>query len=669
MPSACATTWRVRIRGGAVVVAIVATLPVAASSRQDTPPAAQDAPAPAVQPPQPPLALPEVDIVAERPHGSLRAPASDTTVVEASKFAGEVRSVAELLATSPGVSVHSFGGPGQATTLSLRGATADQSPVLLDGIPLQGPGGGAVDLATIPATLLDRIVVSRGVLGAQFGAGALGGAVELVPRAAGNENAGAGATLSGGTFGTFGFGADAAGSLVEGNSAVAAVQIDRTAGNFWYQEQLTPEIEQAPWFDAQRGNADARRLSALARVAQRISPANEIDLLLQGSLGERGLPGPSTSTTPTSRELDASGLAGVRLRGVAGSGVYSLRGWARTDSVELRGSSLFGSCIDGAPDCPRIPQASSALRFETEGGVPLGTAHWLRAGLSGGGDFITGTSTGTHRRAVASASVSDDVTIGAVSLHPAVRFDAVGSQLGASPGLSLAARPFPGGALAPVEVRAGAGLSFRAPTFSELYLQQGGLAPNPDLVPEHAFSVDAGIGWRTKPLTLLASAFWSRYRDLIVYEQFPPQAVKPFNIGAARIAGIELQAIAALPFGLTAEAAYSFLSAENLRPGRLEGHSLSYRPPHRLFVRLARRSERTEAYGETNFTSSMPRNQFDTASLPAQILVNAGAGARIAGPVWFDVEVKNLLDDRRLQDLFQYPLPGLSLSAIVRARL
>src|SRR5436305_2181935 len=285
----------------------------------------------------------------------------------------------------------------------------------------------------------------------------------------------------------------------------------------------------------------------------------------------------------------------MRLIGSAGCCFNALLAWARTDSVELRGSNLFGSCVDGAPDCPRIPQASSALRFETEGGVPLGSAHWLRAGLSGGGDFITGTSTGTHRRTVASASVADDVTIGVVSLHPALRFDAVGSHLGATPGLSAGARPFPGSALAPVEVRAGAGLSFRAPTFSELYLEQGGLAPNPDLTPEHAFSLDAGIGWRTQPLTLLASAFWSRYRDLIVYEQFPPQAVKPFNVGAARIAGIELQAIAALPFGLTAEAAYSFLSAENLRPGRLEGHSLSYRPPHRLFVRLAHQSQRTEA--------------------------------------------------------------------------
>jgi len=49
--------------------------------------------------------------------------------------------------------------------------------------------------------------------------------------------------------------------------------------------------------------------------------------------------------------------------------------------------------------------------------------------------------------------------------------------------------------------------------------------------------------------------------------------------------------------------------------------------------------------------------------------VNAGAGARVAGTLWIDVEAKNLLDDRTMQDLFQYPLPGLSLAVIARARL
>ena len=42
---------------------------------------------------------------------------------------------------------------------------------------------------------------------------------------------------------------------------------------------------------------------------------------------------------------------------------------------------------------------------------------------------------------------------------------------------------------------------------------------------------------------------------------------------------------------------------------------------------------------------------------------------RIAGSLWIDVEAKNLLDDRTMQDLFQYPLPGLSVVAIARMRL
>src|SRR5207237_9819331 len=159
VPPACATPWRVhRCRRGIFAVALVAAVSVPARA-QDAAARTDEGPAR--------TELPEVEIVAERPHGSLRAPGSETTVVEANRFAGEVRSVAELLATPPGVSVHALGGPGQAATLSLRGASADQSAVLLDGIPLQGPGGGAVDLATLPATLLDRVIISRGVLGAQ----------------------------------------------------------------------------------------------------------------------------------------------------------------------------------------------------------------------------------------------------------------------------------------------------------------------------------------------------------------------------------------------------------------------------------------------------------------------------------------------------------------------
>ena len=80
-----------------------------------------------------------IDVRGQRPEGAARAPAGETTTVDVEQFGGEVRTVSELLLTSPGVTVHALGGPGQPATLSLRGATADQSLVLLDGIPLQGP--------------------------------------------------------------------------------------------------------------------------------------------------------------------------------------------------------------------------------------------------------------------------------------------------------------------------------------------------------------------------------------------------------------------------------------------------------------------------------------------------------------------------------------------------
>ena len=125
------------------------------------------------------MVLPEVEILEGPLEGSRKARAAQSTVIDAERFAREGRTVAEMLATSPGVTLHSAGGPLQATTVSLRGASPEQSLVLLDGIPLQGPGGGSIDLSSVPSTLLARVVVSRGVLGAQLGAGALGGAVEL----------------------------------------------------------------------------------------------------------------------------------------------------------------------------------------------------------------------------------------------------------------------------------------------------------------------------------------------------------------------------------------------------------------------------------------------------------------------------------------------------------
>jgi len=605
-----------------------------------------------------------IEVEGNRPEASPRAPAAQTTAIDVRQYAGAVRTVSELLEAAPGVTVHALGGPGQTATLSLRGGTADQSVVLLDGIPLQGPGGGAIDLATVPATLLERITVTRGVVGAQFGAGALGGVVELQPTVA-HGNSSLGAQLSAGSFGTMQAAADGTAALNEG-SAVVAVQADRTAGGFEFARQLTPEIPNAPYYGFTRQNDDSKRLSAMARVAQPLGAA-EIDLLVQGSAGERGLPGPAAATTSRSRELDAGGLAGVRVRGTGGGSAWSVRTWGRLDRIELRGVQSFGDCDDGSPECPRLDQRSSSGAAEAEYGFLAARSHWLRASLQAREDRVHGGDTGSHDRVLLSAALTDDIASGGgFSFHPALRVERVGSKTGVSPAVTASWRPANSESL---ELRAGSGLSFRAPTFTELYLERNGVAANPGLRPERAWSIDAGGTWRNGGAAISAGVFWSAYRDLIVYEFYPPAKVKPFNVGGARIAGAELQGSVTLPAGFRIDAAYSFLHTVNLREGDQEGHSLSYRPPHRVFVRGARRGDRLEGYFEGRFTSAMPRNPYDTAAQAAQLVFNAGLGVRAAGPLWLDFEAKNLFDDRTLEDVFQYPLPGFSIAVIARARL
>ena len=618
------------------------------------------------------MALPEVEILASPLDGSARARAAQSTVVDTARFAGEGRTVAELLATAPGVTVRQTG-PGQLSQFSLRGATADQSLILLDGIPLQGPGGGSVDLTTLPAALLSQLIISRGVLGAQLGAGAMGGAVEVIPLSAQPPGRQWGVQLAGGSFGTAQLAADVSSAGGRLGTWSAGVQLDRTAGDFPYARQLTPEAG-GPFYAAGRENSDSTRASALVRGAVPVGAA-ELDLLFQASAGRRGLPGAIGQFTPAAREGDQSGLLGARVRTLVGDAVVTTRAWVRGSLIQLEGLGVgVTSCADPAasPTCAPHRSHSLGARAEAEVGVPFSGGHFVTASLSSGAEWVAGDFTGIHRRGIGSLALADDwsVSQGALSVHPALRLDLVGKDLALSPGLGAVLRPFRASALEPLEFKAGAGASFRPPSFSELYLDQGATLPNPDLRPERAVSLDAGSAWRGEALTVAGSVFWSSYRNLILYQQDFSQRVKPQNDGAARIAGAELQVLAKLPLSATAELAYSYLDAVNQDAGSLTqgGQKLPYRPPHRLFARLARHGDRLEAFFQGNLTSAMARNAYGTADLSAQLRLDAGAGVRLAAAVWLDLEVRNLLDDRTQQDLFAYPLPGLSLLATARAR-
>ncbi len=94
----------------------------------------------------------------------------------------QTTSVADLLSTTPGITVSRNGGPGQPTAVRIRGAEDSQTLVLIDGVRVNDPAspGGAFDFGNLLTGNIDRIEVLRGPNSVPWGSQAIGGVVNIV---------------------------------------------------------------------------------------------------------------------------------------------------------------------------------------------------------------------------------------------------------------------------------------------------------------------------------------------------------------------------------------------------------------------------------------------------------------------------------------------------------
>ncbi len=605
-----------------------------------------------------PVHLPEVVVPLPRGEAAGDATAS-ATVVEAGRFEGEAKGMAELVATAPGVAVHDYGGLGQLTTVSIRGSTADGVKVLLDGLPLNTAAGGGVDLSSIPRQWIDRIEVVRGAEGAHYGSGALGGVVNVVtrPAAAGNWSAGA----SGGSFLTGSAAADAAAGG-DRWAVMGAAAVEGSRGRFPFLFAGTPSFP-ASAQEAVRENDASLLAGGLVKAWSRVGDGR-LDVLAQVSGGWRQLPGLPYAIPPGgSHDWQRDARAALLARHVASLAprlVLSTELAGRLDQLDLTLASLHGEVRQ------RDQQGGARAELTWRHGAAT-----LAVGASAGAERLAADGIGHPRsRPEVAAWASEELTAlaGRLRVAPAVRVDRVGPYAGVSGKLGSTLRLW--GSLS---ARASAGRTFRAPSFAELYLQQGLLEPNPSLRPEEAWSGDAALVADGALGFASAGAFATLYRDLIVYEPGSFQRLKPFNDGKALVRGIELE-VASAPvrslLGLTLGISYTLLASETLRGAESElGQDLPHRTRHRLYARLAAGDAAAGAHLEAHYVGRQFQDTRNLQPIPAALFFNAGGFVRLASrpEVRLALEVKNALDDRSLQDGFGYPLPGRMVLLTVRA--
>ena len=96
------------------------------------------------------------------------------------------------------------GAPGALTSLFVRGGESDYNKVLLDGVPLNEPGG-AFYLNNLTTENLERVEILRGAYSSLFGSDAMGSVIQLFTRRGARDGAAARspAQIEGGTYGTF----------------------------------------------------------------------------------------------------------------------------------------------------------------------------------------------------------------------------------------------------------------------------------------------------------------------------------------------------------------------------------------------------------------------------------------------------------------------------------
>ncbi len=414
-------------------------------------------------------------------------------------------SIAQALASIPGAFVSRYG-PGAGASITLRGATGDETLVLLDGTPLRGMQLGAPDLSTVSTSGVERIEVVEGGGSTLFGSGAIGGVINIITAPRRNTRV----------------------DLRTGSFATNDLRIDLPYLSF---ERYVAGNAYALPNGTTQANADVERSTLRSDFAHRFGKiAARFNLGITSQ--HLGVPGNYGNYTPTSRQDTVDSYV---------HGRFAYRRAQSESIAQVAASSdalAYTSCIGAG--CQTVSRyASTSLNLRN-------IVHAANADLLYGIDLSRGTSLIDNTpNGIAAPSVSQSALYvqehwfsgKSNSYYVGLRGERDGSA-----GNSLS--PAIGGRFAlggDTMLRANLATAFRAPTIFELYFPCPAAFPcsNPNLQPERARVADLTLS-NDRVLGGTALTFFdTRASNLIVYA--PPLFI-PENVDQASLQGLTLTA-------------------------------------------------------------------------------------------------------------------------------
>ena len=448
----------------------------------------------------------------------------------------------DYLRQDPSLNLQARSPNGVQADLSIRGTTFEQSLILLNGLRINDPETGHLNL-DIPVALdaVSRIEVLHGSGSTFYGSDAIGGAVNLVTERPQNLAL--------------------AGKVGAGNYGSLEQHLRADYATRPISEQLTASR------DTSNGFMPDRNYSSNALAAEtwlNLLKPGTTDVLVATSdrpYGANQFYGPYDSW-----ERTKGWFAALQQQiGQRTSASYAYR----------RHTDLFVLLLDN-PDYYRNNHITTAWQSALRRADPIGRNGTLSYGLEANGDSIHSTNLGIHARNQGAGYANLSLrALGRLSLSIGAREQVFsGGDSVFSPNVAAAYA-----LTSTLRLRASVGHGYRLPTYVDLYYSDPTTIGNPNLKPESAWSYEAGADWTPASgrFTLTATAFRLQQKNGIDYSKYdlskPWQAT---NVANFAYNGAETTLRLHLPASQQLQLSYTAIQANSPPPGLISEYTFNY---------------------------------------------------------------------------------------------
>jgi iron complex outermembrane receptor protein len=385
----------------------------------------------------------------------------------------KTQNLSELIRSESSVFIKSYG-PGNLTTSSIRGASANQTAIIFNGFNINSPMNGISDLSLVPVYFFDDMQIQYGGSGTLWGSGSIGGSIHLNNHPFFNKGVNISAGSSVGSFNSLRHNIDI---LLSGQKWTSIIKVFRLTAenNFpFYNTALsdTPLQDQT--------NSEIDQSGLFFENYFKLNKGQTLEVALWYQKNKRNIPTSMLGLEENSHQNDDN----LRLT----------TEWKRSVKkvdIFIR-SAFFNEQIVYEDKTINLLSlsASSTLIYEAETKIRTGKGQLLNLGLN---------NTNISAKADAYNGIPKQSRLSLFSLYRISLFDKkLESVIGARQEIIIGSTPIPltwsaGLTYIPfkcLSFHLNAGKVYRLPTFNDLYWIPGN---NPDLSPESGYISDLGI--------------------------------------------------------------------------------------------------------------------------------------------------------------------------------